>query len=413
MSDTLSHCPPARDLTLSQRWLMGMMVAATLFAGMHAAAISYVVMVMGFLLIFMWRDRNGKFVRPDRVTTIFLTALFIDAAISVQWTTDPARAMYDLVVLLILGIVSLQISAGTARMAPAVAEKLLRWFVAAYFFTILCVALDICFNVAVQRAFLRLSWLVYLDKSAADRGCFVGLLLLWPVISYCWQQRWRIPAVGLWLLVGILMLFSNTAAGRLAFAVSTLAAAVACVSPRAMRMIYAVVIVTGMVIAVPVAQVAQGYAMDHFHHINSSFAQRLEIWEFTAKRFLEKPWLGWGFDSARAIPNMGEHSRYLYPTDSIIPMHPHDWFLHVLLELGVIGAGLMAALWLWWLSQTANLSRAVQPAALASYAVVIVIGAFSIGIWQSWWLSALVLVSIVVQLLSRQAERSNCLANPA
>lgn len=388
---------------LSHRWLMTLIVAGTIFAGLHPAVFSYLVVGMGFLLTFMWRDERSEFVRADRVTVLLVLALFIFAAVSLHWTTDPARALYDLLATGILSLVALCLPAGISGLSSEQIRQGLRWFIAVYGFAFLCLAMDLLFNLVFQRALLHFEWQRYAPLSLADRSCFCLLLLLWPALVYLWQRGWRISAGLLWFFIGVFMLLSDTAAGRLAFAVSTLVGGLSLMSPRMARVILGIAMLGGLGISVPLAEVAQGWATDHIHPINGSFGQRLEIWEFTAKRILEKPILGWGFDSARAIPNMGEVSKYQGPLESIIPVHPHDWFLQIILELGVVGAGLMIALWLWWLHLTSRLHPAVQPAALAIYSVAMVIGGFSIGMWQSWWLAALIFTAMILQLLSRWA----------
>ena len=41
--------------------------------------------------------------------------------------------------------------------------------------------------------------------------------------------------------------------------------------------------------------------------INASLVHRLDIWQFTADRIVEKPVTGWGFKAARTIPGGDEH----------------------------------------------------------------------------------------------------------
>ena len=390
--------------TLSQRWLMGMIAAAVLVMNIHASALGYIITGMGFLWIFIRRDETGTFTAPNRVTLLLFAAVLIDAAISLQWSPNMARGMYDLLIVLLLCWIALQSAAGVGAIAPEIANKLLKWFLAFYFFALLCLALDLCFGLPLQYAILPSAKYSDINLATIDRACFCTLLLLGPVFHDCWRRGWRIAALLLWLSVGVIMFFSVTAAGRLAFGLGTMVYIGALFWPRIMRVGFAAVLITGMIAAVPIAQVAQDILEKSTHHVNGSFGQRTEIWKFTAKRILEKPILGWGFDSSRAIPNMGETSKYLPPSEPIIPSHPHNWFLHVWLELGVVGVALITVLWLWLLYQTSKLDRALQPAAMAVWSVAIVIGAFSIGIWQSWWLSVLILAAIILQLYQRRFE---------
>jgi len=390
--------------TLSQRWLMGMIAATVIIMNIHAAAMGYVITGMGFLWIFICRDETGAFVAPNRVTLLLFAAMLIDAAVSLQWSPNMARGMYDLLIVLLLAWIALQAPAGAYAVGSETADKILKWFLAFYLLALLCLALDLCFGLPLQHAILPVAKYADINLATIDRACFCTLLFLGPVFYDCWRRGWRIPALALWFLVGLIMFFSVTAAGRLAFALGTIVYIGAIFWPRMMRIGFAVVLITGIIVAVPVAQVAQDILEKSAHHVNGSFGQRTEIWKFTGKRILEKPILGWGFDSSRAIPNMGETSKYLPPSEPIIPSHPHNWFLHIWLELGAVGAVLMTVLWLWLLHQTSKLDRTLQPPALAIWSVAVVIGAFSIGIWQGWWLSALILAVIILQLYQRRLE---------
>ena len=68
-------------------------------------------------------------------------------------------------------------------------------------------------------------------------------------------------------------------------------------------------------------------------------------------------------------------------------MHPHNGTLQVWLELGVIGAGLLAVvIAVSLLAQCQIRDRFDAAAALGASTVVLVSANLSFGIWQTWWL---------------------------
>ncbi|MBN8552708.1 MAG: O-antigen ligase family protein [Caulobacterales bacterium] len=114
--------------------------------------------------------------------------------------------------------------------------------------------------------------------------------------------------------------------------------------------------------------------------LGASWAARLDIWSFTAEQILRHPILGWGLDASRAFqPFM---------------LHPHSAPLQVWLELGLIGAVILAGIW-WLVSR-----RAVQvgPQGLAAVTVYFVIGGLSFGMWQDWWLGLAAMTAIWIML---------------
>lgn len=143
--------------------------------------------------------------------------------------------------------------------------------------------------------------------------------------------------------------------------------------------------------------------------VPSSLHHRLTIWHFAGQRFLEKPVIGWGVDSARSIPG-GEDRYVLRNKDRVelglprayneqyMPLHPHNFIVQWFMEMGLVGGALL--LWGAWrmvghmLSETSPNSETALP--IVVIAGVVMISLFSFGAWQSWWLSALWIVGAFV-----------------
>jgi O-antigen ligase len=149
----------------------------------------------------------------------------------------------------------------------------------------------------------------------------------------------------------------------------------------------------------------------------NSAAHRLLIWDFAAERIAEKPMLGWGMDASRAIPGgTGRPDAALreafgltspaaaqwFSNAQLLPLHPHNLALQVWLELGAIGAALMALL----LALVALACR--SPAACGAFAAGLVIAMLSYGAWQYWWVSGLLLAAVTAGALQvgREARDS-------
>ncbi len=144
----------------------------------------------------------------------------------------------------------------------------------------------------------------------------------------------------------------------------------------------------------------------------NSAAHRLLIWDFAAERIAERPLIGWGMDSSRAIPGgagradagireafglISPAAAQWFAQAQLLPLHPHNLALQVWLELGAIGATLMALL----LALIALACR--SPAACGAFAAGLVIAMLSYGAWQYWWVSGLLLAGVTAPLVSRGA----------
>jgi O-antigen ligase len=137
----------------------------------------------------------------------------------------------------------------------------------------------------------------------------------------------------------------------------------------------------------------------------NSFIHRLLIWDFTLERIAERPLLGWGLDTSRAVPG-GTDKRpihYVVPwsekpithPDQNLPLHPHNAALQIWLELGFLGA-IVAMLAVWTLLRTQLLSSRSGP--MAGYIVcAMAIYCVAFGLMQSWWLALLILTWAAVK----------------
>jgi O-antigen ligase len=125
--------------------------------------------------------------------------------------------------------------------------------------------------------------------------------------------------------------------------------------------------------------------------LGASWDARLDIWSFATARIMEHPLLGWGLDASRTFGNS-------------IPLHTHDGALQVWLELGAVGALLMATAWLFLLKAIYDLIEVDRPlaaVAAASACAYLMIGAVSFGVWQEWWLALGALAFAVIVALKR------------
>ncbi|QDJ10364.1 O-antigen polymerase [Roseomonas mucosa] len=145
-------------------------------------------------------------------------------------------------------------------------------------------------------------------------------------------------------------------------------------------------------------------------HLPLSAVHRVLIWDFARSRAAERPWLGWGMESSRAIPGgrdnfptenlarlgmTGPEARAFFdrPGVEALPLHPHNAPLQLRLELGWPGLLLCAGIW------AALAFRAPGPLALGVLASALVTFLFSYGAWQPWWVASQALAVAMVSAL--------------
>jgi len=235
----------------------------------------------------------------------------------------------------------------------------------------------------------------------------VAALYVWPCVWVAWYRRWWLAFAG--LLAGALACaflaqagapFAGLACGAVLFA--------AVVSgPRVVPAVFAAFLVAGVATAplIPgwvhtaVGDVGEPGPMSY------SGYHRLIIWEATANHIRNRPVLGHGFDTARALYDSSDRRmNYRFRADGTlwwkshfepIPLHPHNAILQIWLELGIVGASMMLGMLLVIVAAVAvavrnRLDKAFGLGVLGS---AVFISSVSFGIWQAWWMGALALLA--------------------
>lgn len=141
----------------------------------------------------------------------------------------------------------------------------------------------------------------------------------------------------------------------------------------------------------------------------SGIRHRAFIWAFSAEKAVERPALGWGIGTSRSIPGGATPVEFLRADGSVdgtgesLPLHPHNAFLQMFLELGLVGMMLTATVLSIVVFRFARLMRdgGLLGPGLAFIAAALTISSISFGAWQGWWVSAQLLVAALLTGLAR------------
>ncbi len=122
---------------------------------------------------------------------------------------------------------------------------------------------------------------------------------------------------------------------------------------------------------------------------------RMEIWYAVSNKILEAPILGHGMEASRSIVEWPyTFQRYIGPHI----MHPHNGILQIWLDLGFLGALAGSVGWWWLVRGSSRFSDVDRPAVIAGLVLFLTVLSVSHGLWQSWWIAA-VLGSVTLTLL--------------
>lgn len=272
--------------------------------------------------------------------------------------------------------------AAMARLDGVAARRALDWLTVglAFLLTMLLVeALSDVFIYRHLRDLVRLRTREDYPIHHIARGCYVAVVLFWPVAFGLLRQGLAWAAAAFWGLTLLCCLLLHVDSPLAALLISTAVAAAvrfgrawAVWTCGAGVLIY--LLLAPMVFGIGAQDVSAGglSALG-----KASWGARTVVWRFVAQQIATKPVFGWGLDASRAWPH-------------VIPLHPHDAALQIWLELGAVGTVLAAAFVAWFFQRLARLAKIDAQGASASTASAIafvVIGALSFGVWQEWWIA--------------------------
>ena len=245
-------------------------------------------------------------------------------------------------------------------------------------------------------------------RSYLINGTAILSLLLWPAVASPMSGG---RALFVPMLVGLTVIATavfGSDSGLIALAFGALCWAAAmrwgARATRAVAVIFAIVILTTpyLVHRVMHAPEIDRLIVERQESIPSSALLRLYIWKFTTERIAERPILGWGFNSARSMPGGGEkfvvtdRDGRIRFSEFNLPLHPHNQILQIWLELGAIGALIVAAVGACMIDRLGRWEPRMRACGLALAGNTIVYDSLSYGAWQSWWLAAVLIAWVLL-----------------
>ena len=140
-----------------------------------------------------------------------------------------------------------------------------------------------------------------------------------------------------------------------------------------------------------------------------SILHRLLIWEYVGKTILNKPIIGHGIGTSRVI---GQNIILNIPSTNIeikggIPLHPHNNFLQIWLELGLLGTLIISLIWIKIIKFGITIrknSYILGTGVCTSIVTTFVICNLTFGAFQAWWMASIGLIFLVMFQSYRQQK---------
>lgn len=254
--------------------------------------------------------------------------------------------------------------------------------------------------------------IVAVSGNLRTRSSAVFVLFLCPALLVAWRYtrgglRWLVfVVVAAFCAVMVLSLNTQSQTAQVCALVISVTLPLALVLPRVTFWLIVAGFAVNLFLIVPIALSLYGSDMHKNEKVFPSAQARMIIWNYTAERVLERPVLGVGTNSTRHLDEervrRGEvvHEKGLAAAPQT-RAHPHNIYLQIWYELGIVGVLAFATLGFSLLGRIACLPSSIYPIALAHFAGCMILIMPSYGLWQNWFQAVIVMSTVGLVLIGR------------
>lgn len=387
-------------------WILAAGVPLGMVIGTKSAPAIVVVAALAGLGL-AGRDRTLAPARPPAPAAIALFVFIVIAAASALFVSHrPGPSLLHWLEA-VVPLAAVGVLAALRRDQPPPDMRVLALLLASAIALAAAVILaDLASGMRLRRALgLRVDTFIY------NRGA-VTLVLLLPVLAALVIAAGRARAlVGLSAIAGALAALaafrSDSGAAVLALAAMAIAVPLALWRARLGLWLGLCCALALLALAPFIGPLLERAIPDGWHQAlaSTSSSARVRIWTAFGAMAGAAPLLGHGFGASLAL---GSAPAAIAVAADLRPMldvgHPHNAFLQVWVELGTLGALLIAALFALGARAAAAWRAAVLGPLVVAAAGVGAVALVSHGAWQAWWLA---LIGVLILLLQAARGMAN------
>jgi len=345
------------------------------------------------------RVQGGYWPRVPVGATMLFVIFVAWCALSLIWDLNPGGGARKLVDIVLAASALLALLGLANRLRPDQSRRLCWSLVGGMLAGLVLLVIETLFDFPLYRAVMGATNPKLVDLVEAKRSVDALPLLVWPAcLALARLNRPRLGAL-LAVLFTVACVKLTAASATMGMALSMVVFAACFASTLWVRRLLALATLLAFILIIPVSIIAYDQGGTTAHWLKHSGQHRVEIWHFAADKTLERPLFGWGFNASRYVPNGNAVSKFLPPGQSLIPLHPHDAFLQVWLEIGAIGAIIVGGILLLGLKTIGQWPAAVARFTLPGYAAGLVVAGLAFGIWQSWWMATLAFSAVAYRMI--------------
>ncbi len=391
----------------------------------HAAVAALALLPIAMLA--MHRGRAGALQGPWSLLVTALAVFGIYIAANAGWSVSRGEAFGKVLYFWVLLAVGIATVRGLAILDDASLGRLICAVMIALGIGVVYLLFELVTDLWIHRTLA--TWIPALRSSVKhmkvandavitigdyflNRNLAVLSLALWPALlmvsTHLAGATARFTGLLLFGVAALAVLSSQHETSMLALVFGVLAFGGLRVAPHLMRPLIIAGWVAATLFVVPLALWSYQGGLHQATWIPDTGRQRIVLWNEAAERVLQRPLLGVGVAATKEIddrqrPTAETRTGHGFPQRT--GRHSHNVFMQTWYELGAIGAMLLMLAGVAALHWMGRLPAAIQPYAHASFVAAVMTGAFSYGLWQTWFMAAFGLSALLLATAVEAARR--------
>ncbi|MBP7190406.1 MAG: O-antigen ligase family protein [Rickettsiaceae bacterium] len=226
--------------------------------------------------------------------------------------------------------------------------------------------------------------------SGLDRGCVFLSIISWLVIGTLIKHEYKSIPLLIYIIILVMLAMSDSLAGTVAYVLAGASWAFLYFSKMKLAGVVRICVAFS-ILAMPVFSFYQNpHDLSSGNNMPDSAKHRLFIWNFAAKKAVLQPFLGHGFGSSKHIASKYDVVNYGQYEWNLLPLHPHNNSLQILLETGLVGLLLFVlfidSILKFAIKNSGN--TALSATVLSCFISYFFVSMISFGMWQTWWIMA-------------------------
>lgn len=368
-------------------WLVGIWIFLNaLTATLLPRATAIVLTVLGVIIIVCALLRKTLPNLPGKPALAGLLIILALAGLSILWSIAPdesARRLPRLALLFLWGLLAL---GATQLVTAKIATRAMTATTAAFLIALITLGIEIHNDHIIYREIKLLLMQPlkndHVSGNILNQPAALIALYLWPVSLGLWLKQYRLLSIVLIAFSLAVFIPSNAQSVSLALIAGAGGSLAAALHPRSMKIWFSALIILIMTAMPHLPQLLQQLFNNRPHMLVTSAQHRLEIWQYVVGKIFEHPILGHGLEASRVL-GAGTQSTVL-PASSLLPLHPHNGFLQIWLELGLAAYVTLGLLCLWVVHKISQLQGAAMVFSTGLFICGLSLFSTAFGMWQSW-----------------------------